>query len=197
MTSGRQVVQHLADHGIILNFQLVTVFEHQHRLRLVGDWSFRRRRRRRRFRFCWGSTRPRRVSIGVGASRGSGAAPVEDRGTTTVILVILLLLRVRRRIITVGLYRNRVGYVNRPTPGEKLSAVMAMTREKRRTRIHREQGIDAARLIGKRVPGLNTVRSQRSDARGYTGSGIEVSAKIDRGYRCRCAIDLRNCRSRS
>ena len=89
MTTWRQVVQRIANHSIILNFELVTVLEDQQRLGLVGNWSVG-------WRVCLGLGSRLRTAwpLGIGvcyirAGGSSGTAPVENSGSATVVLFAL------------------------------------------------------------------------------------------------------------
>ena len=199
MTPGRQVVQRVPNHGVVLDFNLMTVFEDQHGLGLV-------RHRSLVLRTCGScfSFRPslrldrRRIIVGIGARRLSGAAAIEDRGSATVVILVALVPRIFRlilhRIADIGFPYHRVcvRYVDRPSAREELAALMTMVLTPRRARIHRKQRIDTARrLIEEWVPRLNSVGTYRSNTGRHARRGIQMSTKIRRAYRCRGAIDLR------
>src|SRR5437868_3058327 len=79
--SGRHVVQSVAHNGVILYFQLTSIFKDQHRRRLIGSLRgsrFRRSLSDRLLRFVGG-----RPMLGIGLSR---TAAVKDRRPAVVLL---------------------------------------------------------------------------------------------------------------
>ena len=161
MASGRQVVERVSNHRVVLNFKLVAVFEYQQGLRLVGDVDLRWRSR-------WSlSFRPRTawrwVGIRIRACRLAWAAAIENGGATAVLIWRLIFLLVRHRVTRVRLSYYGIGIwnVDRTTARKELATfAMMATLVIRRVWIYRKQRVDAARsLIGKRVPMLNPIRS--------------------------------------
>ena len=134
MTAGRQVVQHVSNHRVVLNFKLMTVFEDEHGLGLVGNRSLSRRGRWSCVSFRLRSTWPLRIRICVRTRRLSRASAVEDGGSATVIIITLIFL-LRVGIAGIGFpdHRISVRHVNRSPAGKKLAAVAMMARDKRRS----------------------------------------------------------------
>src|ERR1039458_9999628 len=96
--AGRQVVEHLADDGVVVHLELMTVFEDE------GRWGLRR------FGSCVGGLGSvgRLVSRSVGGRRNvgiwAGAAAVEDGWSTLVVGVVVIV------VIVSGAYIDGVGH---------------------------------------------------------------------------------------
>jgi|KBSMisStaDraftv2_1062788.scaffolds.fasta_scaffold05306_8 hypothetical protein len=162
----------------------MSVFENEHGLRQIGDWSFFRRSRGSWLCFLSISTWLRREDVCIWTRcRRPGAAAIENCGTTTVIFRILRLITrlVCHTVADIEFPNHRIGVrdVNRAAAWEELAALMLMmvAAIHRRVRIRRKLG-NAAGLVKIWSSRLHTNRSQRSDTRRHTLRGVDVSAKI-------------------
>ncbi len=157
MMPGRQVVQHVSHHRVILDFYFVAVFEDQHGLRLIGHRSLRRLGRSR-FCFGLGSVRSLRIRRNIWPRRLSRPSTIENCRPTTII-IFRIRIRFWRRISLFRVNHYRVRHINRTARREKrILAMVRMPLKKWRIRIYWGKRVDATSRRGEKLAvGLYTV----------------------------------------